>query len=50
LLAAGVEGLEAAGGMRREVRLVVVERELVLHDEPHPSLLLAVLLRAEKRW
>ena len=33
--------------MRSEVRLVAVDRELVLQLDPPPSLLLAVLLRAE---
>ena len=48
LLAAGVDGLEAAGGIKIDVRFVAVDLELVLQDEPPPSLLLVVLLRVDK--
>ena len=39
--------LDATGGMRREVRFVAVDLEFVLQVDPPPSLMLAVLLRAE---
>jgi hypothetical protein len=37
LLAAGVDGLEAAGGIKIEVRFVAVDLEFVLQDDPPPS-------------
>ena len=47
LLAAGVDGLEAAGGIRIDVRFVAVDLEFVLQEDPPPSLMLVVLLRVD---
>ena len=47
LIAAGVDGLAATGGISIDVLFVAVDREFVLHDESAPSLLLVVLLRVE---